>query len=393
MHESPLVYLDHNATTPLDPRVFEAMRTAYLDDFGNAASHQHAAGRRAAELVEGARVELASLLGADPREIVWTSGATESDNLALKGVARAPAYRGKRHLVSVVTEHKAVLDPLESLEREGFEVTRLPVDGDGLVDLDRLTAALRDDTLLVSVMHANNEIGVLQPIEKIGPLCKQRGVLFHTDATQSLGKVPIDVEACQIDLLSCSAHKLHGPQGVGALYIRRRGPRVRCEPLLDGGGHQRGVRPGTLNVPGIVGLAAAVALCREAGTAEQERVRELRDRLEQDLLERIPDVSRNGHPTQRLASTANLSFAGTDAESLMRRMPGLAVSTSSACTSATLQPSYVLAALGASRERIDSSLRFSLGRFTTAEEIELSVEMVVAAVAAERAEGPLPACG
>jgi len=393
MEKSSIVYLDHNATTPLDPRVFEAMRTAYLHEFGNAASRQHAAGRRASELVEEAREELASLIGADAREIIWTSGATESDNLALKGVSRAPAYRGKRHLVSVVTEHKAVLDPLDSLERDGFEVTRLPVNGEGLVDLERLAGALRDDTLLVSVMHANNEIGVLQPIEKIGPLCKERGVLFHTDATQSLGKEPIDVEACGIDLLSCSAHKLHGPKGVGALYIRRRGPRVRCEPLLDGGGHERGMRSGTLNVPGIVGLAAAVALCREGGAAEQERVRELRDRLEEGLLEQVPDVSRNGHRTQRLSGTANLSFAGTDAESLMRRMPGLAVSTSSACTSATLQPSYVLSALGASRERIDGSLRFSLGRFTTSADIERAGEMMTAAVAAESVEGPISACG
>jgi len=392
MDASSIVYLDNNATTPLDPRVLEAMSTAYLRNFGNAASIQHAAGRRAAELVEGAREELASLIGADPREIIWTSGATESDNLALKGVSRAPAYRGKRHLISVVTEHKAVLDPLESLENDGFEVTRLPVDGEGLVDLDRLAAALRDDTLLVSVMHANNEIGVLQPIEQIGPLCKERGVLFHTDATQSLGKEPIDVEASGIDLLSCSAHKLHGPMGVGALYVRRRGPRVRCEPLIDGGGHERGVRSGTLNVPGIVGMAAAVALCREGRAPEQERVRELRDRLERELVESIAEVSLNGHPTRRLANTTNLSFAGTDAESLMRRMPGLAVSTSSACTSATLQPSYVLAALGASRERIDGSLRFSLSRLTRAQEIELAVEMVRAAVAAERAEGPISAC-
>lgn len=393
MEASSIVYLDHNATTPLDPRVFEAMQAAYLQDFGNAASAQHAPGRRAADLVEKARQELASLIGADAREIIWTSGATESDNLALKGVARAPAYRGKRHLVSVVTEHKAVLDPLQTLERDGFEVTRLPVDGEGLVDPDRLAAALRDDTLLVSVMHANNEIGVLQPIETIGLLCKEHGVLFHTDATQSLGKEPIDVEAFGIDLLSCSAHKLHGPMGVGALYIRRRGPRVRCEPLLDGGGHERGVRSGTLNVPGIVGLAAAVALCREGGAVEQERMRELRDHLEHALIERIPDVSLNGHATRRLANTTNLSFAGTDAESLMRRAPGLAVSTSSACTSATLQPSYVLAALGASRARIDGSLRFSLGRFTTSEEIERAVEMMTAAVAAERAEGPISACG
>ncbi len=379
-----LIYLDHNATTPVDPRVFEAMRPYFLEEFGNAASHQHAAGKRASEGVEDARLKIASLIGADPREIVWTSGATEANNLALKGVANARAYAGKQHIVTVKTEHKAVLDPCTALEEMGFEVTRLPVDADGMLNLEQLGDALRDDTLLVSVMHANNEIGVLHPIAEIGRLCKARGVLFHTDATQSFGKEPLDVQAMGIDLLSCSAHKLYGPKGVGALFVRRRGPRVRLKPLIDGGGHERGARSGTLNVPGIVGFGAAAEIAGQAMTTERARLSGLRDLLESTLLERLDDVLVNGHTQSRLANTTNLSFVGVKAEALMRRMPEVATSTSSACTSASLQPSYVLTALGADPQRIDGSLRFSLGRFTTEGEIERAAELIAAAVTAER---------
>jgi cysteine desulfurase len=284
MAAGELIYLDHNATTPVDPRVLEAMRPYFLEHYGNAAS-PHAAGQRAAEAVERARGSVAGLLGAEARELVWTSGATESNNLAILGVARAPAYAKRRHVVTVATEHRAVLDPCFALEAEGYALTRLPVDSGGRLDLEQLAAALRPDTLLVSVMHANNEIGLLHPIVEIGRICKRAGVLFHCDATQSFGKEELDVRAAGIDLLSASAHKLHGPKGVGLLYVRRRDPHVRCQPLLTGGGHERGLRSGTLNVPGIVGFGAAAEICREERAPEQARLRALRDRLEQALIE------------------------------------------------------------------------------------------------------------
>lgn len=375
-----MIYLDHNATTPLDPRVLDAMMPFLTDRFGNAASRHHALGCDAATAVETARGRAASVIGADPREIVWTSGATESDNLALLGVADAPAYAKKRHVVTVTTEHRAVLDTCERLEGRGIAVTYVGVDGDGRLDLDRLADAVTEQTLLVSVMHANNETGVLHPIARIGALCRERGVLFHTDATQSYGKERIDVNAMHIDLLSASAHKIHGPKGVGLLFVRRRGPRVRCEPMVHGGGHERGLRSGTLNVPGIVGMGAAAALAARNGDA----VRPLRDRLETGLRSRVDGVEVNGHPTERLANTTNLSFAGVDGAKLMKRMPGLAVSSSSACTSAALQPSYVLGAMGCDDARIRGSVRFSLGRFNTADEIDTAIETVAGAVAALR---------
>ena len=386
-----LIYLDHNATTPLDPAVFEVMRPFLLECYGNAASRQHALGRRAAAAVDEARERVARSLGADVREIVWTSGATEANNLALKGVAGSSVYR-KRHLVTVRTEHKAVLDPCTALEAEGFEVTRLGVDAEGALDLDDLRAALRDDTLLVSVMHANNELGTLHPIAEIGAICKERGVLFHTDATQSASKHPLDVEAMGIDLLSLSAHKFHGPKGVGVLYVRRRGPRVRCRPLLDGGGHERGLRSGTLNVPGIVGLAAALEHGLAVRDEERARLGAQRDRFEGALLERIEGTHRNGGAGPRLANTTNLWFERTDADSLLSRVPEVCASSSAACTSATLQPSYVLAALGHGEARRKGSLRFSLGRGTTDEELDRAVDLLCEAVAAERAEGPRPIC-
>lgn len=376
-----MIYLDHNATTPVDPRVLDAMMPFFTEHFGNPASRHHVLGCDAAKTVETAREQVASVIGADPREIIWTSGATEADNLALQGVAQSPVYK-KRHIVTVATEHRAVLDPCEVLETRGFRVTYLGVDSDGCLDLDRLTKAITDQTLMVSVMHANNEIGVLHPIADIGALCKDRGVLFHTDATQSFGKEPIDVHAMGIDLLSASAHKMHGPKGVGMLYVRRRDPRVRCAALLHGGGHERGLRSGTLNVPGIVGMGAAATLRADDG------VRALRDRLETGILSGLDGVEINGHRTQRLANTTNLSFDGVDGAKLMKAMPEVAVSSSSACTSALLQPSYVLGALGCHEARIRGSVRFSLGRFNTAEEIDIATAQVVESVRALRTARP-----
>lgn len=373
-----MIYLDHNATTPLDPRVLDAMMPFFTEQYGNAASRHHGLGRDAAAAVQTAREQVASVLGADPREIVWTSGATESNNLALLGVARSPVYK-KRHVVTVATEHRAVLDPCEVLVRQGFDVTFLGVDPDGVIDVERLAAAITDQTLLVSVMHANNETGVLQPIARIGELCRARGVLFHTDATQSFGKERIDVGAMRIDLLSASAHKIHGPKGVGVLYVRRKGPRVRCEALLHGGGHERGLRPGTLNVPGIVGMGTAATVPVDEG------VRALRDQLEGALLSALEGVEVNGHRTERLANTTNLTFTGVDSTKLMERMPDIAVSSSSACTSASLQPSYVLRALGCDEARIRGSIRFSLGRFNTPDEISTAADAVVSSVRALRA--------
>ena len=373
-----MIYLDHNATTPLDPLVLDAMMPFLTEAFGNAASRHHTLGCSAATAVETAREQVASVIGADPREIVWTSGATESDNLALHGVAHAPIYK-KRHIVTVTTEHRAVLDTCEHLEHQGFVVSYLGVSADGRLDLDYLATMITDQTLLVSVMHANNETGVLQPITEIGALCRERGVLFHTDATQSFGKEQVDVHEMHVDLLSASAHKIHGPKGVGFLYLRRRDPRVRCAPLIRGGGHERGFRSGTLNVPGIVGMGVAATLPAPASIQAQ------RDRLESELLARIHGVMVNGHHEARLANTTNLSFADIDGAKLMKRMPELAVSSSSACTSALLQPSYVLGAMGFDEARIRGSVRFSLGRFNTMDEIEATVTMVADAVTTLRA--------
>jgi cysteine desulfurase len=374
-----MIYLDHNATTPLDPRVLDAMMPFLTDRFGNAASRHHTLGCDAATAVEAARQQVASTIGADPREIVWTSGATESDNLALQGVVRSPAYQ-KHHIVTVSTEHRAVLDTCEALEQQGVEVTYLGVDSEGRLDLDRLADSITDRTLLVSVMHANNETGVLHPIARIGALCKARNVLFHTDVTQSFCKIPIDVQEMGIDLLSASAHKINGPKGVGLLFVRRKHPRVRCEALLHGGGHERGVRAGTLNVPGIVGLGMATTL------PVNEKVGALRDRLESGVLDGLDGVEVNGRGAERLANTTNLSFSEIDGAALMKRTPDLAVSSSSACTSALLQPSYVLGAMGHAEPRLRGSVRFSLGRGTTSKEIDAATVTVIEAVRALRAE-------
>jgi cysteine desulfurase len=372
-----MIYLDYNATTPLDPRVLEAMMPYFTERFGNAASRHHRLGGEAATAVETAREQAAAVIGALPDEIVWTSGATESDNLALKGVAAAPAYATKdKHLVTVATEHRAVLDCCEHLESRGFKITTLGVDRFGMIDLQKLGDAITGKTLLVSVMHANNETGVIHPIGEIGAICRKKGVLFHTDATQTYGKVPIDVNDLCIDLLSASAHKFCGPKGAGMLYLRKRNPRVRCEPLQHGGGHEKGLRSGTLNVPAIVGFGAAGELCRKEQASEQPRFRALRDRLEKGL----EGVEINGDPERRLAHTTNLSFAGVDGEALMKALAEIALSSSSACTSAALQPSYVLGALGCDEARIKGSIRFSLGRFTTEAEIDAAVKQIAGAV-------------
>ncbi len=373
-----MIYLDHNATTPLDPRVLEAMMPFLTDRFGNAASRHHALGCDAATAVETARQQVAQVIGADPREIIWTSGATESDNLALQGVMRSSAYR-KRHIVTVATEHRAILDTCEILEAQGVHVTYLGVGTDGRLDLDQLVDAITDQTLLVSIMHANNETGVMHPIARIGSLCKERGVLFHTDATQSFAKTPIDVQSMGIDLLSASAHKINGPKGIGLLYVRRKEPRVRCEALIHGGGHERRMRSGTLNVPGIVGMGVAATLPADDGVGA------LRDRLESALVSGLDGVEVNGHRTERLANTTSLSFKDVDGTQLMKRLPEVAVSSSSACTSALLQPSYVLGAMGLPEERLRGSVRFSLGRGNTAAEIDAAAAGVIETVQSLRA--------
>lgn len=379
-----ILYLDNHATTRVDPRVIEAMLPYFGKHYGNAGSASHAFGWQARDAVAEAREKIAAAIGAAPSEIVFTSGATESNNLALRGVAERARRRGN-HIVSVQTEHKAILDPLTRLARRGFEVTLLPVEPwtsstAGRIDGQQLAAALRDDTCLVSVMMANNEIGVLQPIAEIAAVCKARGILFHTDATQAVGKVPVDIAALGVDLLSFSAHKIYGPKGIGALYVRRSAPPVRLEPQIDGGGQEHGLRSGTLNVPGIVGFATALQLCVDERDAEAGRLKGLRDRLFHQLREQLPGVSLNGpaldDPALRLTHNLNCTFAGVDGEALMLAMKTLAVSSGSACTSSNPEPSHVLRALGRSEDDTRSSLRFGLGRFTTAAEIDEAVATV-----------------
>ena len=379
----PVIYLDFQATTPVDSRVLEAMLPYFAQSFGNPGSISHALGRDARDAVNTARETIASALGAEAREIVFTSGATESNNLAVRGVLERARRRGD-HIISVATEHKAILDPLAHQARRGCEVTLLPVDRYGLVDPQRVADVLRDETGLVSVMLANNEIGTLQPIAEIGALCRERGILFHTDATQSFGKLPLDVHALPIDLLSCSAHKLYGPKGIGALYVRRSAPPVRLESQIDGGGQEGGLRSGTLNVPAIVGFAKAVEISINEMSSEAERLASLRNRLFAQLRAALPEVSLNGPDLaasdQRLPHNLNCTFPGVQGEALMLNMPHLAVSSGSACTSANPEPSHVLQAIGLSPDEARSSLRFGLGRSTTAAEIENAVEMVVSAV-------------
>jgi cysteine desulfurase len=391
---TPPIYLDNQSTTRVDPRVLEAMLPYFTEHFGNPHSTSHTYGRVAGEAVERARGEIAGLIHADPREIVFTSGATEANNLAIKGAAhfaRAHPQNGavRDHIVTLQTEHKCVLESCAALEREGFAVTYLPVEPDGLVSLAALAAALSERTLLVSVMAAHNEIGVIQPVAEIGALCSSRGVLFHTDAAQAFGKIPLDVDAMKIDLLSISGHKIYGPKGVGALYIRRR-PRVRLLPLIDGGGQERGLRSGTLPTPLCVGLGRAAAIAGAEMSAEAERLRRLRDGLLKDLVRRIPGLRVNGDLDHRLPGSLNLSIPGIPALSLMEAVPSLAISTGSACTSASVEPSYVLRALGLSDALANASIRLGLGRFTSAAEADFAADALAAAASRLTGQGGIP---
>jgi len=382
------IYLDHNATTPIDARVLEAMMPYLTADFGNAASRNHAFGWKAEAAVEEAREQLAGLIGAQAKDVVWTSGATESNNLAIKGLAEMYRQKGN-HIITSLVEHKAVIDPCKWLAETGFEVTWLKPDRYGRIHPQQVAEAITDRTILISIMAANNEVGTINPIAQIGEVAKARGVFFHCDATQAVGKIPIDVEAMGIDLLSASGHKIYGPKGVGCLYVRRRSPRVRLACQMHGGGHERGLRSGTLNVPGIVGMGAAAEICRKEMAQEAQRLTALRDRLHEGITGRLEEVFLNGHPTERLPNTVNLSFAYVEGEAIMLRVRDIAVSSGSACTSASLEPSHVLRAMGVGDELVHSSLRFSLGRSSTAEEIDYAIEKVATAVRDLRELSPL----
>ena len=391
---TPPIYLDNQSTTPTDPRVLEAMLPYFTDNFGNPHSSSHAYGRIAAEAIERARGEIAVLIHADPREIVFTSGATESNNLAIKGVAHfARAYpqsaRVRDHIIAMQTEHKCVLESCKELEHEGFDVTYLPVEPNGIVSLARLDEAISERTLLVSIMAAHNEIGVIQPLAEIGALCRSHGVLFHSDAAQAFGKISLDVEAIKIDLLSISSHKIYGPKGIGALYVRRR-PRVRLLPLMDGGGQERGLRSGTLPTPLCVGLGRAAAIAGEEMAAEAERLQQLRDGLLKNLARRIPGLRLNGDAERRLPGSLNLTLPGIPAQTLIEACPSLAISTGSACTSASVEPSYVLRALGLPDELANASIRLGLGRFTTAAEVEFAADALAAAASGLTRPGSAP---
>ncbi|WP_276496569.1 IscS subfamily cysteine desulfurase [Pontibacter litorisediminis] len=381
------IYLDNNATTPLDPRVLEAMMPYMTNMFGNAASRNHAFGWQAEEAVDYAREQIASLINCSPKEIIFTSGATESDNLAIKGVFEMYASKGN-HIITVTTEHKAVLDTCKHIEKIGGKVTYLKVNEKGLIDLKELEEAITDKTILISVMYANNEIGVIQPIREISAIAKKRGILFFTDATQAVGKIPVDVEADGIDLMAFSGHKMYGPKGVGALYVRRKNPRVKVTAQMDGGGHERGMRSGTLNVPGIVGLGKAAEIARQDMESDSKRIAAMRDRLERELTT-IEESYVNGSTEHRLPHVSNISFKYVEGEGLMMGVKDLAVSSGSACTSASLEPSYVLKALGLSDDLAHSSLRFGLSRFTTDEEIDYAIDHVKEAVAKLRELSPL----
>jgi cysteine desulfurase len=382
------VYMDNQATTAVDPRVLEAMLPYFTEKYGNAASRNHEFGWKAEEAVETARGQIARLIHASPREIIFTSGATESDNLAIKGVAESYREKGN-HIVTQATEHKAVLDTCKRLEKYGYEVTCLPVAKDGLIDLDDLRRAIKPNTILISIMHANNEIGVVQPVEEIGKIAKEKGVIFHVDAAQSVGKITVDVEKLGIDLLAISAHKMYGPKGAGALYVRRKNPRVELAAMIDGGGHERGLRSGTLNVPGIVGLGKACEIYEKEMAQESERLGRLRDKLKDAILSRLDDTFVNGSMAHRLPGNLNLSFAGVEGDALLMGINDVAVSSGSACTSATLEPSYVLRALGVSEDLAHSSIRFGIGRFNTEEEVDYVADRVVETVKRLRELSPL----
>ncbi|HTW88554.1 MAG TPA: IscS subfamily cysteine desulfurase, partial [Candidatus Binataceae bacterium] len=383
------IYMDNHATTRVDPRVVEAMLPYFTEKFGNAASRNHSFGWEAEEAIEQARGQIAGIIGAKSKEIIFTSGATESDNLAIKGVVEFYKDKGS-HIITCVTEHKAVLDSCRMLERAGrATVTYLPVDKYGMVNPDDVRKSITDKTVLVTIMFANNEIGTLHPVAEIGKITREKGVIFHCDAVQAIGKVPVDVDRCGIDLMSLTAHKLYGPKGVGALYVRSKGPRVRLTPIIDGGGHERGMRSGTLNVTGIVGFGAACEIAQREMADEAIRLLELRNRLQAGLFERLEDVYVNGHPTERLPGNLNISFAYVEGESLLMGVHDVAVSSGSACTSATLEPSYVIRALGIDEELAHSSIRFGIGRFNTAEEVDFVTERVSGEVKRLREMSPL----
>ncbi len=382
------IYLDNNATTPMDPRVLEAMTPYFLEHYGNAASRNHPFGWEAEEAVDYARGQVAKLIGADPKEIIFTSGATEADNLAIKGVFEMYASKGN-HIITATTEHKAVLDTCKHIEKLGGEVTYLPVNAEGLIDLNELEAAIKPTTILVAIMYANNEIGTIQPVKEISAIAKKKGVLFFTDATQAVGKIPVDVIKDGIDLMTFSAHKMYGPKGVGALYVRRKNPRVKVTAQIDGGGHERGMRSGTLNVPGIVGFGKACELCQLEMEEETKRLINLRDKLETELM-KLEEAYVNGSREHRLPHVANISFKYVEGEGLMMGFnKNIALSSGSACTSASLEPSYVLKALGLGDDLAHSSLRFGLGRFTTEEQIDYTVKSISETVLKLREMSPL----
>jgi len=382
------IYLDNHATTPMDPRVLEAMMPYFTNKFGNAASRNHSFGWEAEQAVETAREQIAKLIGASAKEIIFTSGATESNNLAIKGVAEMYKEKGD-HIITAATEHKAVLDTCKRLEKYGNKVTYLPVKADGLIDLEDLKRAITPKTILVTIMAANNEIGVLQPIDEIGAICKEHGVLFHTDAVQAVGKVPIDVNKSNISLLSLTGHKIYGPKGAGALYVRRKNPRVQLTAIMDGGGHERGMRSGTLNVPGIVGLGCACELSRLEMTEESKRLAGLRDRLKKKIENELDEIHINGTMEHRLPGNLNMSFLYVEGESLLMGINEIAVSSGSACTSATLEPSYVLKALGLGDDVAHSSIRFGIGRFTTEAEVDYTAAKIIDIVKKLRELSPL----
>jgi len=382
------IYMDNHATTPVDPRVLEAMLPYFTDKFGNAASRNHEFGWVAEEAVENARGQIARLINATPKEIVFTSGATESTNLAIKGAAEMYREKGN-HIITQVTEHKATLDTCKRLEKYGCEVTYLPVEKDGRINLDDLRRAITPKTILISIMYANNEIGVVQPIAEIGKIAKEKGVFFHVDAVQAVGKIPVDVQKDGIDLMSISAHKIYGPKGVGALYVRRKNPRVQLAAIIDGGGHERGMRSGTLNVPGIVGLGKACELCQNEMENESKELRRLREKLTHSIMSRLDETFINGSMEHRLPHNINISFAYVEGESLLMGINDIAVSSGSACTSATLEPSYVLKALGVGEDLAHTSIRFGIGRFNTEEEVDYVADRVVDTVTRLRELSPL----
>lgn len=382
------IYLDNHSTTRCDPRAVEAMLPYFTEKFGNAASRNHSFGWEAEEGVEQARKQIAHLVHADPKEIIFTSGATESDNLALKGIVEMYREKGD-HIITSATEHRAVIDTAKSLEKKGVSVTFLPVDKSGMVSPDDVKNAITDKTILISVMLANNEIGTINPVAEIGKIAKEKGIIFHCDATQGVGKIPVNVQEMGIDLMSFTAHKIYGPKGVGALYVRRRAPRVRLEPMIHGGGHERGMRSGTLPVPLIVGFGKACELCEQEMATESVRIAKMRDRLQEGIMGAMDEVYLNGHPTERLPGNLNVSFAYVEGEALLMGVKEIALSSGSACTSATLEPSYVLRALGVGSDLAHSSIRFGLGRFNTDEEIDYTIDRMIKAVNHLREMSPL----